>query len=88
MTTSFITFGFGLEKEHFKKKLDLEILGAAVLTVFLRMSVLWGFPVNTAETKGARRSYDLCVFSLKVSITKLLMISICIFHNHSQYSNK
>lgn len=56
MTTYFITFGFGLEIEHFKKKLDLEILGAAVLTVFLRMSVLWGFPVNTAETKGARRS--------------------------------
>lgn len=65
MTTSFITFGFGLEKEHFKKKIDLEILGAAVLTVFLRMSVLWGFLVNTAETKGARRSYDLCVFSFK-----------------------
>lgn len=71
MSTSFIAFGFGLEKEHLKK-IDLEILGAAVLT----MSVLWGFPVNTAETKGARRSYDLCVFSLKVSITKLLMISI------------
>lgn len=90
MNVSFITFGFGLEKQNFKKKIrsgDPSGLEATLFTVVLRMSPLQGFRVNTAETKGVSRNYDTDVF-LKSFHIKAAHKHFCLFHNHSQYNNK